>query len=60
MRALRWAMLTYARNRNEASVAGRGDWEEWHQGIKEYLGDHVEFWILFWVRWEDTGLLQRE
>lgn len=23
-------------------------------------GVHAEFWILFWVRWEDTGLLQRE
>ena len=37
-RALRRTLLTYSRNRNEASVAGRGDWEEMTSRDKGVFG----------------------
>ena len=52
-------MLTYSRNRNEANVAGRGDWEEMtsrDKGVltKEFMQSFEFYFILlllffFWL-----------
>ena len=51
-------MLTYSRNRNEANVAGRGDWEEMtsrDKGVltKEFMQSFEVYFILllffFWL-----------
>ena len=44
-------MLTYSRNRNEANVAGRGDWEEMtsrDKGVltKEFMQSFEFYFIL--------------